>query len=723
MIKKKAKSILIFFLCLIIASFIYYFIGIRDNDLVELSLGDFNILSSINIENSSMILTTTDNDAWMEVEFDNPLELRSANILLNQPTGFDWNLQIFYADNDNVFSEDCSKKCLVKANQRDIFVSFPETKIQKVRIDFGDESGKSYSVNKILLNSNSRSFKVFFIPIVTIIIFSFFKILFMWINDNEISDKIRTKNIIWKSFAIVVATGLAITWLRGLYFGFNIFETLFVQNDNMGKGISLTFTSINFLFVFLPLSVAGYYLFRNNLRYIFLVFVSVLFYAAGEPVMVWLLLLSVFVNYVFGLLLSSEKRIIKISFLILMLFWNFGLLYYYKYYVFTLETFNSLFGSNYIIPKIIQPLGISFFTFRTVSFCLDVYWGTVPAQYNFWEVILYICFFPQVSMGPISKYNDFSLQLKDRSFDVDKFLNGIKRIIIGLSKKLIISNNIGGTVDLIFAMEGSQRSVVLSWIGIFSYLIQLYYDFSGYSDIAIGIGQLLGFDSPENFRYPFVSKSVVEYWSRWHITLGTWLKNYLYMPIFRTCQNRNISVGVCNLLALLGVWVFAGVWHGAGWNYVCYGLYYFAFIMMERLWEDYKKKRRKKLKIKKKPEKLGQKISSHLYFFVVLIFGQLLFRSVDLIHFGEFIKSMFGLNGNGFCDSTTIFYWKQISVLFFIGWFFALPIIEKIKMLINGKAKEWIIDIASLLIYPVLLIISLAFAMTDTYQSFIYFQF
>lgn len=263
-------------------------------------------------------------------------------------------------------------------------------------------------------------------------------------------------------------------------------------------------------------------------------------------------------NFSFGLLLAKdwECTYIKKCILILMLVWNFGLLYYYKYHIFVLDNFNLLTHAGVRLPDIVQPLGISFFTFRTVSFCLDVYWKTVPVQYNFLNVALYICFFPQISMGPIDKYNDFSSQLNERLFHAELFYDGIKRIIVGWAKKLLISDNIGRVVDIIFDMDAAERTIVMSWVGIFGYLIQLYYDFSGYSDVAIGVGQLFGFRTPENFKYPFISKSVVEYWSRWHITLGTWLKNYLYTPIFRACQDRGIAIERCNVMALIGVWLF-----------------------------------------------------------------------------------------------------------------------------------------------------------------------
>lgn len=538
------------------------------------------------------------------------------------------------------------------------------------------------------------------------------------------SDKVDGGRMFSIVFSVLGSVGIAVFWMINMCNGINIFKVLFVAPKET-HNVLLTFTSLNFIFIFMPLCLLGYYLIKSSLRNIFLLAASIVFYAFGEPVMVWLLLLSTFINYVFGLLLSNRWKyhISRKILLILMLVWNFGLLFYYKYFVFTLESISLLSGKEYNIPNIIQPLGISFFTFRTISFCLDVYWETVSVQRNFIDVALYICFFPQVSMGPISKYNDFSAQLRERMFDSELFLDGVRKIVIGLAKKLIIANNIGRIVDLIFAMTGAQRTVILAWLGLTAYLIQLYYDFSGYSDVAIGIGQLFGFKTPANFNYPFVSKSVVEYWGRWHITLGTWLKNYLYTPIFRACQNKNIAIGTCNILALLGVWLFAGIWHGAGWNFVCYGLYYFAFIVLERIVEDHKKKRRKQLKLKKQPETVGQKIRAHVYFFAVLFFGQLLFRSADLPSFGEYLSSLFGLSGNVIWNSETYFYLLQSIVLLIVGWIFAFPVVELLKDKMNGRIGNWIITFTTPLVYAGLLIVSIAFAMTDTYQSFIYFQF
>ncbi len=486
----------------------------------------------------------------------------------------------------------------------------------------------------------------------------------------------------------------------------------------------LAFTSLFFIFIFLPVTIGGYYIFKGRARNVFLIVMSLIFYALGEPRMVLMLMFNVALNYAFGLLLAREykSKAIKLILLLVMLVWNFGLLFYYKYYVFTLENINSLFGAKLTIPKIIQPLGISFYTFRTISFCLDVYWGTVPKQKNILDVALYILFFPQVVMGPISKYNDFAGQLSQRLFNKEKFFDGARRIIIGLFRKLVIADTLGGVVDKIFAM-GDERTVLLAWMGILGYLVQLYYDFAGYCDIAIGIGNMMGFETPENFNYPYISKSIVEYWSRWHITLGTWMKNYLYTPIFRACQNKNIAIMGCDILALLGVWLFAGIWHGTGWNFLLYGLYYFVFIAAERLVESYKKKRRKRLGLKKQPETTSHKIFSHIYFFIVLIFGQLMFRSEGVSGFGKFFADMFGINGNSFSSTLTNFYWKQFAVAFIIGAVFCFPIIPKIKNWLGEGKKQVVLKIATPIIYAILLIVAIAFAFTSSYQAFIYFQF
>lgn len=685
----------------------------------KLAISDFHVIDGLNVLDDNQTITTTNQDSQVERYFDD-IYIRNIKIVFKEPIS-NCRLQVFYASENEDYSED--RSVIYTALENEKIIEMPvEKRIDKIRIDFGDEADRVLVIDyiKVVTFDKKVGISLLLLAILCgIVVCRFIKHIVK--EYKGIENKQKRRAVL---FSVLVFIGIAILWLTNMKNGCNVFEQLFVGPKEK-NGISMTFTSLNFIFVFLPLSVIGYYLIKNSIRNIFLVIMSVIFYAMGEPIMVWLLLLSIFINYVFGLLLAKEwnQRGVKLFFLLISMTWNFGLLFYYKYYIFTLENINSLFRCNIDLPNIVQPLGISFFTFRTISFCLDVYWKTVPIQTDFTNVALYVCFFPQVIMGPICKYNDFNAQLNDREFDSTLFLDGVKRIIIGWAKKLIIANNIGNVVDAIFTMNGAERSVALAWMGIFGYLIQLYYDFSGYSDIAIGIGQMFGFRTPENFNYPFVSKSVVEYWTRWHITLGTWLKNYLYTPIFRKCQDKDINLSICNVLALLGVWLFAGVWHGVGWNFVCYGLYYFAFIVFERIVEDHKKKKRKKLKIKKKPETMNQKICAHIYFFAVLIFGQLLFRCKDLQSFGEYLKSMFGVFGNRLWDAQTYFYVLQSMVLMIVGWIFAFPVVAAVKEKMNGTVFSKIIDAITPILYACLLVVSIAFAMTDTYQSFIYFQF
>lgn len=495
----------------------------------------------------------------------------------------------------------------------------------------------------------------------------------------------------------------------------------------------MSFTSTFFLFLFFPLSVAGYYLIRSELRKLFLLIASIAFYAVGEPKLVLLLLISILVNYGFGLLIGKVRTVKVLGGLILFLSlaWNFGVLFYYKYLAFAVLTINQLFGSNLLIPEIALPIGISFFTFRTVSYCVEVYWQTCPAQKNLISLALYISFFPQITMGPITKYSVFESQLKNRQVSFDLFVEGVKKIIVGLAKKLILANQLAVMVDAIFALQDGERTVVAAWLGIIGYLLQLYYDFSGYSDMASGMGNLFGFHTPENFRYPYLSKNVAEFWARWHITLGTWLKDYLYTPVFRSVNgkqipvlNKKVSIQYADYIALLAVWTFAGIWHGAAWKYVLYGYYHCLFIITERIRDNYFKKRRKRLKLKKQPETRLQAAISHVYFLLVIIFGQLLFRVSEASDFFPYAGSMFGTIGNRLNDAFTMYQWGESMVVFLIGILFCFPIVKKARQLAEKYVvAQKIHDLFSPILYILLLVISLSFAITSTYQSFIYFQF
>lgn len=476
----------------------------------------------------------------------------------------------------------------------------------------------------------------------------------------------------------------------------------------------MSFTSLEFIFIFFPLCVAGYYLMPGRFRNMFLLAASLVFYAAGEPDRMYILIAGILANYCFGLVIGkcARRAVLKKAVLILSLVLNFGILFGYKYLLY-----------KYGASSITLPLGLSFFTFRTVSYCLDVYWDMTPANRNLFEVALYISFFPQISMGPVSRYADFLRQMYERSFDADVFSNGIRRIITGLFKKLVIADTLIPAVNACFGMDPSLRSVSFAWLGLIAYLIQLYYDFMGYTDIAIGLGSLFGFELPENFDYPYAASSATDFWNRWHMTLGIWIKNYIYIPIFRSCQSRKMTTLKCYLLASLGGWLFSGIWHGVGIKTVCFGLYYFILIAGERLYDDRKRAWRRKHGIKHKKKTLSSIITSHIYFTFAILFGQLLFKCDSLEQFITYIGSMFMTMGNPLSQAETVFYLRQSMLPLLVGFVFAMPVIPYVKKKIKDTSLEKLAGYASPVLYFAMFIISLAFAFTSTYKSFVYFQF
>ena len=493
----------------------------------------------------------------------------------------------------------------------------------------------------------------------------------------------------------------------------------------------MAFTSVSFVFIFLPITIILYYLLpKIAYKNILLVILSLLFYAWGDKNFFYLFIISIFVNYCFGLLFDKYKnKFINKIFVFLMIVWNFGILYYFKYLIFTVNSINSIADLTLTVPNIITPLGISFITFRAVSYCLDVFFQACSASRNPINVALYITFFPQVIMGPITKYYEFEPQINKREFSLDNFTEGVERFIIGLAKKILIADNIAPMVNTIFTMEASERTVVLAWIGALGYLIQLYFDFSGYSDMAIGIGKMLGFKTPENFNYPYMSRSAVEYWSRWHITLGTWVKDYIYVPAYRAMSNKQnifthqkFSVAVSDSIALFLVWLFIGFWHGAGYAFLLHGMYWFFFIFLERRYDAYKKAKRKKLKIKRQALTRNEKILAHIYFIIILFFSQTLFRIADVSAWIDYSKNMTGLTGGGLLNDYAVINLIDNLVLIIAGIFFSFPIGKYIADKFKEKNQTAFIFSK----YTVLLILfcfSILWVISGTNNSFIYFQF
>lgn len=461
----------------------------------------------------------------------------------------------------------------------------------------------------------------------------------------------------------------------------------------------MLFSSLVFLFIFLPSVILFYYVSPKKLRNLVLLCFSLAFYAYGEPRYIFIMLLSIFMNYVLGLLVDKyrEEKIVKFI-LALTVILNLSIIGYYKYSNFLIENMNTIFNLDINLLNIVMPIGISFFTFQGLSYVIDIYRQNGKVQKNPLNVALYISLFPQLIAGPIVRYETVADDLENRVETVEKFSIGIERFILGLSKKVLISNSLGLVADEIFNMQLSDVSVVLSWIGIISYTIQIYFDFSGYSDMAIGLGKMFGFEFLENFNYPYISTSITEFWRRWHISLGSWFRDYLYIPLG---GNRVSSIKF--LRNILVVWFLTGLWHGSSWNFIAWGMYYAIILLIEKFF------------LGKHIEKLP-KAFQHLYTMIFVMFGWVLFRS-DSLSFGiDYIKTMLNLNGNQFMSGTAIYYLMEYKVVFIIAIITSMPIYPWLNKKFNLKLLKSIFLMA-------MLTISVMYLITSTFNPFIYFRF
>lgn len=467
----------------------------------------------------------------------------------------------------------------------------------------------------------------------------------------------------------------------------------------------MLFSSPIFIFAFLPLVYLVNLKLPLKASNVFLTFVSLLFYAWGEPVYIILLVSSVTINYY---LTRMMMRFHKKLFFTISIIFNMGLLVVFKYTVFIVKTIFSITNVNYIVPNIALPFGISFFTFHIMSYIIDVYHGTVKVQTSYLRLMLYISFFPQLVAGPIIKYKDIASQLVERKIKVSSTASGIKRFIMGLSKKLLIANIFAIPADKVFSMSVSDLNIAIAWIGAISYLIQIYFDFSGYSDMAIGLGQMFGFSFPENFNYPYIASSVQDFWKRWHISLTSWFREYLYFPLGGNRKGR-----LRTSINKLAVFFLTGLWHGANFTFIVWGLFHGLFLTLETYGFM------KNLKAKFKP--LG-----HLYTLLVVAIGFVIFRSEDLNQAFVLIRNMF--TGLVFSESTRVTAGLLINPLIIVSFIFAViistPVLAKIRMkfqkIYNYQAAA---DIASGLISLSLYLLCILNLSTSSYNPFIYFRF
>lgn len=475
----------------------------------------------------------------------------------------------------------------------------------------------------------------------------------------------------------------------------------------------MIFSSLIFLSVFLPVTYILHTIVPSiKVKNTLLIFASLLFYAYGEPIYVLLMILSSFLNYIFALFIDKYENSKKLL-LILAVAVNLGVLGVFKYTSFLITSCNDFFGLDFQVPIIELPIGISFFTFQAMSYVIDVYFGKVNVQKNFWNILLYVSFFPQLIAGPIVKYRDISEEINNRKQTVWETATGLRRFICGLAKKLFIANTLGLVADNIFATNLTDINILSAWIGAFSYMMQIYYDFSGYSDMAIGLGKMFGFHFKENFNYPYGATSIQDFWRRWHISLSTWFKEYLYIPLggnrkgkARTYINRII------------VFFFTGLWHGANWTFVIWGLYHGVILLIEQCVPI----------LKKMPKIIG-----HIYSVILVCIGFVIFRADSLSQGISMIGKMF--TGFIFTTESVSIMWQQLTpwvivcaVVAIIGAAPISPLVNKIRnnlynkdILLSGK---WIwIDRGLYLLSVILLAWCIIRLSGNAYNPFIYFRF
>ena len=463
----------------------------------------------------------------------------------------------------------------------------------------------------------------------------------------------------------------------------------------------MIFSSIPFLFFFFPLFILLYFTLPFKYKNHILLLFSLIFYAWGEPIYILLMIFSSIVDFINGKNIEKYKDDNKKKkfYLIISIIINISLLGFFKYADFFIKVINNILNLDIPLLKLGLPIGISFFTFQTMSYSIDVYRGDVKAEKDFLTFMTYVCMFPQLIAGPIVRYETVSSELHKRDINFKKFADGFTRFLRGLFKKVLIANNIGLLFTLITSSEVNDISIMTGVIAIVSYAFQIYFDFSGYSDMAIGMGNMCGFTFLENFNYPYISKSITEFWRRWHISLSSWFKDYVYIPLGGS--RVNILKNIRNILI---VWILTGFWHGASWNFIFWGLYYGILLLLE------------KFVLKKYIDKLPDFVK-HIYTIVLVFIGWMIFAFDDSKYLFGFIKA---LTSNKFVDSAFLYYFKNYFLIIVIATLFSLPVYPKVKEKVNNSIFTSLLSIS---IYVILFIITLSYLVSDTYNPFLYFRF
>ncbi len=471
----------------------------------------------------------------------------------------------------------------------------------------------------------------------------------------------------------------------------------------------MVFSSLNFMYLFLPVCLLLYFILRSiKARNYLLLAMSLLFYAWGEPKWIILMIVTTLIDYGAGLLVDKYRGqklakwalagsvVITLSFLAV-----------FKYLGFFNQNLNQIFGAELPTQIFNLPIGISFYTFQAITYVVDVYRGKAQVQRSYANLLLYVALFPQLIAGPIVRYTDIAAQLENRETTLPGFSKGITRFVTGLGKKVLLANIAGQVATSLIGGDLSQASVLGAWLGIFAYTFQIYFDFSGYSDMAIGLGHMFGFTYVENFNYPYISKSITEFWRRWHISLSTFFRDYVYIPLGgnRRHQLRNMFI----------VWALTGLWHGASWNFVLWGLYYFVFLAIEKLFLGQL--------LEKLPAVVG-----HVYALFIIVVGWVFFYFDDVSRLGQMLKLMFGFSGQAGVLPTDTVLLKNHLVFFLVAIIACLPVSKLVKALLirfsrRGTAQEAIAGAVGIVYDVALLFFSTAALVGASYNPFLYFRF
>ena len=464
----------------------------------------------------------------------------------------------------------------------------------------------------------------------------------------------------------------------------------------------MVFSSLIFIFVYLAIVLPVYYLCPKKFRNALLFAVSLVFYGYGEPVFILLMLFSVTMNYVFGLLIGkySENRKKAKVLLVVNVVLNLALLGFFKYAAFFVDTLKIIPAfSGLETPDIPLPIGISFYTFQTMSYTIDVYKGNCKVQKNFVALGTYVALFPQLIAGPIVMYVDVEHQLTHRQENWSMFTRGVKLFMVGVAKKVLIANQMGNLWAEL--KPDTESGLIGAWIGIIAFTLQIYFDFSGYSDMARGLGNMLGFEFLKNFDFPYISKSITEFWRRWHMSLGSWFREYVYIPLGgNRCKTPR------HMFNIMAVWFLTGMWHGASWNFILWGVYFGVILLIEKYF------------LLKKLEKLPA-IFSHVYSLFLIILGWAIFDFTDMAQMGEYIGAMFSIENGLLSEAATPLVLGYLPLIA-VGWFMSMPIARKMILKIFSVKGGWVLETLAIV---VVLLLSVASLVSSSYNPFLYFRF